>query len=71
MDISQARWRKSSLSYNNGCVEVAKVDGHVVVRDSKHRQGSVLVFTPLEWQSFLGGVRAGEFDLPNQHRPQI
>ena len=62
MDLSQARWRKSSLSSANGCVEVAQVEGHVVVRDSKHQRGPVLVFTPIEWQNFLGGVRGGEFD---------
>jgi hypothetical protein len=64
MDLSQARWRKSSLSHQNGCVEIAQVKGHILVRDSKHKQGPVLVFTPTEWRSFLGGVRAGEFDLP-------
>jgi hypothetical protein len=68
MDLSQARWRKSSLSSANGCVEVAQVEGHIAVRDSKHKQGSVLVFTPIEWRSFLGGVREGEFDLPEYHR---
>jgi hypothetical protein len=61
--LSSAVWRKSSRSGTNGCVEVAVVDGKVAVRDSKERGGPVLVFTPLEWEAFVGGVRDGEFDL--------
>jgi hypothetical protein len=60
---SAAEWRKSSLSGVNGCVEVAVVDSRVAVRDSKDRGGPVLLFTPLEWEAFVGGVRNGEFDL--------
>ncbi len=57
-------WVKSSLSFSNGnCVEVANLPGSQVgVRHSKHTEGSVLRFTPDEWQAFLGGVRNGEFD---------
>ena len=62
LDLSTASWRKSSWSNANGCVEVAFVQGQVAVRDSKDRTGPVLVFTPHEWQAFLRGVRAGEFD---------
>jgi prepilin-type processing-associated H-X9-DG protein len=63
-DLNHAIWRKSSYSNANGCVEVAFVDGHVAIRDSKDRHGPVLVFTPVEWNAFLGGARDGEFDLP-------
>ncbi|HEX6421847.1 MAG TPA: DUF397 domain-containing protein [Acidimicrobiales bacterium] len=58
-------WRKSSLSSGgDNCVEVGfGDDGTIGVRDTKqHGQGPVLVFTPSEWQAFLGGVRQGEFD---------
>jgi hypothetical protein len=57
-----AKWRKSSHSGANGCVEVAHDDDQVAVRDSKDRNGPVLVFTPHEWRAFLAGVRDGEFD---------
>ncbi len=63
MDLSRAEWHKSARSGINGCVEVAFVDEQVAVRDSKDRQGPVLIFTPLEWEAFVGGVRVGEFDL--------
>jgi hypothetical protein len=56
-------WRKSSKSASNGCVEVAHVTGKVAVRDSKNREGPILLFTPIEWDAFLSGVRSGEFDL--------
>lgn len=57
-------WRTSSRSGNNGqCVEVAELpDGGRAVRDSKDREGPVLRFTPAEWNAFLDGVKANEFD---------
>lgn len=64
MDFSAADWQKSGRSESNGCVEVAFVDNQVAVRDSKHREGPVLVFTPVEWEAFLGGVSDGQFRLP-------
>jgi hypothetical protein len=60
-----ADWRTSSYSTGNGgqCVEVARdPDAAVAVRDSKDRQGPVLMFTPDEWRSFTAAVKAGEFD---------
>jgi hypothetical protein len=63
-DLSHAVWRKSSRSGVGGCVEVALLDSQVAVRDSKDRHGPVLLFSPTEWEAFLGGARDGEFDLP-------
>jgi hypothetical protein len=37
--------------------------GAVAVRDSKDREGPVLVFTPAEWEAFTAEVKVGEFDL--------
>lgn len=65
-DQVEPRWQKSSYSGNGGgdCVEVARnLPGIVAVRDSKHQDGPVLVFTPAEWAAFTAGVRNGEFDL--------
>lgn len=65
IDLSGATWRKSLRSATNGaCVEISPLpDGHVGVRDSKNQEGPVLVFTPGEWDAFIGGVKDGEFDL--------
>jgi hypothetical protein len=65
MDLTSAKWRKSSYSGSNGggCVEVASnLPDVVAVRDSKDPAGPALVFTPYEWRAFLDGVRADEFD---------
>jgi hypothetical protein len=57
MDLTGARWRKSSRSGANqaACVEVAdNVAGVVGVRDSKDPSGPVLTFTPEAWRAFVG-----------------
>jgi hypothetical protein len=64
VDLSKAEWRKSSHSSASGCVEIAQIDGYFVVRDSKNQHGPALLFTPVEWQAFLLGVRDGEFGRP-------
>jgi Domain of unknown function (DUF397) len=63
-DFGKARWRKSSVSGDGGCVEVAYVDGVIGVRDTKDNgAGPVLMFTQREWTAFLAGAQAGEFQL--------
>jgi hypothetical protein len=57
-------WRSSRRSGQGECVEVRQVGGAIQVRDTKHRDGAVLTFTAAEWTAFTGGVRDGEFDLP-------
>jgi hypothetical protein len=56
MDMTGARWRKSTRSGSNGgsCVEVAdNLPGAVLVRDTKDRDGGTLAFEPAAWQSFV------------------
>ncbi|QOC90767.1 DUF397 domain-containing protein [Micromonospora craniellae] len=56
MDLSGARWRKSTRSSGNGgaCVEVAdNLPGVVLVRDTKDRDGGTLHFNPENWQGFV------------------
>ncbi|MGH3613607.1 MAG: DUF397 domain-containing protein [Pseudonocardia sp.] len=70
MDLTDARWWTSSFSGSNGssCVEVAFLpDGGVAVRDTKDRSLSPHRYTAAEWDAFLAGVRAGEFDRPDLH----
>jgi hypothetical protein len=57
-------WRKSTYSSNGTCVEIAFGNGSVFVRDSKNQERAVLEFTPAEWDAFLRGVYAGEFNTP-------
>jgi len=64
VDLDRAVWRKSTKSgpWTDNCVEVAFVDGAIALRDSKDPTGPALIFTPAEWETFLGGTRDGEFD---------
>lgn len=62
LEQSEGRWRKSSHSGMNGCVEVAVMPGRVAVRDSKDQGGPVLVFSETEWTAFIRGIKDGEFD---------
>jgi Domain of unknown function (DUF397) len=66
VDLSTAKWLKSDRSGNNGCVEIAFLEGKVAVRDSKDRQGPILVFDRHEWAAFIAATRDGWFDAPNQ-----
>jgi len=65
-NTTRLTWRTSSRSGGNGaCVEVAFLpDGDVAVRDSKDRTKAPHIYTSTEWQAFIAGVKAGEFDQP-------
>lgn len=61
---SVPRFRTSSFCNLNGCVEVAPLpDGGVALRDSKDTELAPHRFTAAEWDAFVLGVKAGEFDL--------
>jgi hypothetical protein len=63
-ELAGAVWHKSSRSNGQGqCVEVARLDRAVAVRDSKDPAGPVLTFTSAEWAAFIDGAKDGEFDL--------
>ena len=54
-------WRKSSFSGGgeSACVEVADLDGAILVRDTKdHGRGPIHRFTQSEWQAFVAQVRS-------------
>ncbi|MFE9191147.1 DUF397 domain-containing protein [Micromonospora sp. NPDC007208] len=59
MDLSNARWRKSTRSGASGgnCVEVAdNLSGVVAVRDSKDAAGPALAFPQAAWAAFVAQV---------------
>jgi hypothetical protein len=64
-DALELRWRKSSYSSNGGgnCVEVCTAEASVAVRDSKDVTGPALTFTPQAWDTFVTGIRHGEFSI--------
>ncbi|MGW1106669.1 DUF397 domain-containing protein [Streptomyces sp. NPDC002540] len=62
MRIVEIQWRKSSFSEQAGnCLEVAVVDGDVLVRESDDPD-AVVRTTPSKLAAFLAGAKAGEFD---------
>lgn len=59
---------KSSFS-DQSCVNVEHVDPPnmievFVVSDTKEPEGPRLMFSRAEWDAFINGVKAGEFDYP-------
>jgi hypothetical protein len=57
------RWRKSSFSGVNECVELAELeDGRIGVRNDCDPGSGVVAFTRAEIDAFVKGVKAGEFD---------
>jgi hypothetical protein len=65
-ELVDVPFRKSSFSIPviyPGCVEVGVRDGLIRVRDTKDRDGGELTFNANEWDAFVRGVKAGEFDL--------
>ncbi len=62
LDLSGARWRKSSRSTDtSNCVEVAVTAGAVAVRDSKHPAGGALIVSPHVWTTFTTALRDGQY----------
>ena len=64
VDLTNATWMKSTKCDNSSgnCVEVAFLDSIVAVRNSTEPLGPTLLHTRPEWEAFLAGVKAGEFD---------
>jgi hypothetical protein len=64
--FEEEKWAKSFASEPNGgsCVEVNMgTAGLIGVRDTKLPASPVFVFDAGEWEAFLTGVKAGQFDL--------
>jgi hypothetical protein len=50
-------WRKARRCGNAACIEVAKAEQEMLLRDSKDPAGPRLVFAPQDWTAFLSAVR--------------
>lgn len=56
-DLARAVWRTSSRSGGNGqCVEIALQPNVAAIRDSKNRDGAMLVFSPDSFAAFVRAV---------------
>ena len=58
-------WMRSSLSSDDDAVEVGRLpDGGAALRRAADPTCEPHVYTAAEWEAFVKGVDAGEFDLP-------
>jgi hypothetical protein len=65
MSTDELDWRHSFACGTHGsCVEIAKRQGGgVAIRDGKAGEASpVLTFSREEWDAFIEGVKAGDFE---------
>jgi len=63
IDLSDARWRKSSFSgAQNDCVELVVRDAGTAVRDSKNPGEGHVSFANAGWSAFMGTVKDGRLD---------
>lgn len=56
-------WRKSSRCESQQCVEVARLDHGIAIRDSKDPQPQ-LVFDSSAWRAFIVTLRTGHHLVP-------
>ncbi len=63
--VADSDFVKSSWSKNNPktCVLVARKPEGIALRDSKDPKKVTQFYSHDEWNAFLQGVKAGEFDL--------
>ncbi|MBC6460518.1 DUF397 domain-containing protein [Actinomadura sp. HBU206391] len=62
--LHEARWQKAHRSNSQGnCVEIAELPGErIAVRNSRHPEGPVLIYTRPEIEALILGAKDGDFD---------
>lgn len=59
--MSELIFRKSTKSHDKECVEVADTSDASYCRDSKDTGGPVLRFPRASWDTFVAGIKNGDF----------
>lgn len=62
MHPRSAGWRKSSFCAARDCAEISRQQNGIVALRNSRRPTKVLRYTADEWQAFVKGIKAGEFD---------
>ncbi|HZE39309.1 MAG TPA: DUF397 domain-containing protein [Stackebrandtia sp.] len=64
-DTATAQWqRTSNLDGTPGRLEIGFADNDLVaLRYADEPDGTILIYTPAEWDAFVAGVKDGEFDI--------
>lgn len=55
-------WHRSSFCADQACVEVAAQRNHVYLRNTADSAGIIVRYTRAEWEAFVLGMKAGDFD---------
>ena len=65
LDFKDEEFKLSSFTGKDrwACVMVAQRSDVIGIRHSRDDSKTTLEFTPDEWDAFVKGVKAGEFDL--------
>jgi hypothetical protein len=56
-DTERLQWHRSAHCDTNACVEVARRNGEVLVRDGKDPEGPWLTYSAGQWISFMDWLR--------------
>jgi len=62
-DVPDDKFVKSGWCKKRGpCVSIARTEHGVAIRDTKDASKATQFYTHEEWDAFVNGVKAGEFD---------
>jgi hypothetical protein len=62
IDRNALAWRVATRSGGGNCVQVAKANDLIAVRNSRNPEGEIIFYTGPEFAAFLDGAKKGEFD---------
>jgi hypothetical protein len=48
---------------SSACIEVARLDTEILIRDSEDPDGPLLRFSQREWEAFVAGIRTSDLPL--------
>ena len=60
--MEKVQWRISASCGGGNCVQVARHEDSIAIRDSKNPDQGVQSYTIDEWREFVTGVKRGDFD---------
>ncbi|WP_051325848.1 DUF397 domain-containing protein [Glycomyces tenuis] len=72
-DTAAARWERTTREDGTpAALEIGYADnGLVALRMAEEPDGDILIYTPTEWEAFVGGVKDGEFDIASWENEPI
>lgn len=64
-DVVAAEWRRTTREDGTpAMLEIGfAANGLVALRKADEPDGTILIYTPQEWEAFVAGVKDGEFDI--------